>query len=78
MAEGLLARTNANVAVAITGIAGPDGGTADKPVGRVFIATARESEAAIAQEFQFHGSRSEIRLQAAARALQLCLKAARA
>jgi len=78
MAEGSLARTQADVAVAITGIAGPDGGTEDKPVGQVCIATARESQAVMAQEFHFHGSRNEIRVQAAARALQLCLTAARA
>ncbi|HTS88955.1 MAG TPA: competence/damage-inducible protein A [Gemmatimonadales bacterium] len=64
MAEGVARRFQADLAVAITGIAGPGGGTAEKPVGLVFIATwVRGASAAFRQVFP--GDRSEIRGRAA-------------
>lgn len=77
MAKGALERCKAaDVAVAITGIAGPHGGTYDKPVGTVWIARAiRRGDIAEAWLHQFdkNGSRAEIRLQAALAALELLL-----
>lgn len=63
MAEGLLMRTNAHLAIAVSGIAGPDGGTPDKPVGTVWIAWAVSGQATTAQRFQFDGSRTHVRWQ---------------
>lgn len=77
MAKGVLERYKAAaVAVAITGVAGPGGGTFDKPVGTVWIARAiRRGEVAEAflHQFDRDGSREDIRLQAALAALDLLL-----
>lgn len=69
MVSGALARFGAGVAVAVTGIAGPDGGTADKPVGTVWIAWKRRGGYAHAQLFQFAGDREAVRRQTVAEAL---------
>lgn len=61
MAEGVLSRSNADVAIAITGIAGPGGGTAEKPVGTVFIAYAFEQQLSRADKQLFKGNRREVR-----------------
>lgn len=66
MAAGALAHSDADVAVAVTGIAGPDGGTPDKPVGTVFIAWAdKYGEAKVAKvvKKQLSGNRRQIREQ---------------
>ena len=75
MAQGAIKHSRADVAVAISGIAGPDGGTRLKPVGTVVFAKAlRGIEDADAEEKQFEpGSRSDVRLQAALVALELLL-----
>lgn len=75
MAQGALRHSQADVAVAISGIAGPDGGTEQKPVGLVVFACAkRDSEDGDAEERQFNGtSRAEVRRQAALVALELLL-----
>lgn len=75
MAQGALLRSNADVAVAISGIAGPDGGTAQKPVGTVVFARAiRGVEDVDAEEQLLDGSsRAEVRRQATMVALELLL-----
>lgn len=76
MANGALEHSNADVAVAISGVAGPDGGTEKKPVGTVVFARAiRNSTGEPEGELKFFdgGSRAEIRLQATLCALELLL-----
>lgn len=69
MALGLLERCHANIGVSISGIAGPDGGTDEKPVGTVWIAWARPGKLIEAIKFQFTGDRDSVRLQAVHAAL---------
>jgi nicotinamide-nucleotide amidase len=69
MVSGALARFEATVAVAVTGIAGPTGGTPDKPLGTVWIAWQRRGATAHVQVFRFEGDRDGIRRQAVAAAL---------
>jgi nicotinamide-nucleotide amidase len=76
MAQGALERSRADVAVAVSGIAGPDGGTEKKPVGTVVFARAlRGSDAPVVADTHQFGDlgRSEIRRQAALVALRLLL-----
>ncbi|MGH8124418.1 MAG: CinA family protein [Rhodanobacteraceae bacterium] len=75
MVAGALARFEAAVAVAVTGIAGPSGGTSDKPVGMVWIAWQRRGCAARAELFRFDGDRDAVRRQAVVRALEGIQKA---
>jgi nicotinamide-nucleotide amidase len=70
MARGVRARLGADVAVAVTGIAGPDGGTAEKPVGLVYL-HAEGPDGSIAREFSFPGDRASIRARSAVGALHL-------
>ncbi len=70
MAEGALAQSPANLAVAVTGIAGPSGATPGKPVGTVWLALARRGEPAQATLLQLAGNRGEVREQTVDRALQ--------
>lgn len=76
MAQGALKRSRADVAVAVSGIAGPGGGTAMKPVGTVVFATAQRGGESAPDGEMVHfdgGSRSTIRVQAAMAALELLL-----
>ena len=69
MVSGALARYGASVAVAVTGVAGPGGGTPDKPVGTVWIGWKRRGGYARAQQFHFDGDREAVRRQTVAAAL---------
>ncbi|MBU3920502.1 MAG: CinA family protein [Alphaproteobacteria bacterium] len=72
MAEGALGNSRANIAVGITGVAGPGGGTKMKPVGTVHIACARENRAIIHEHLQLGEiSRDAIRMAAVETALNL-------
>jgi nicotinamide-nucleotide amidase len=70
MARGALAHSGADVSVAITGIAGPGGGTHDKPVGLVWLAWAYRGGSVQARRFVFKGDRAAVREQSVAVALQ--------
>lgn len=77
MAEGAIARSRADVAVAVTGIAGPGGGSAGKPVGLVHFAAARRGAATLHVERRFGDlGRAEIRRRSVAQALELLMQVA--
>ena len=73
MAAGIRERTGADVGVSVTGIAGPGGGTAEKPVGLVWVAV--HSSDAKARRFHVGGDRAEIRQRAAQAALEMVRRA---
>jgi nicotinamide-nucleotide amidase len=70
MVTGALQRSPADVIVAVSGIAGPDGGTPDKPVGTVYLAWALRDGPLHTERQHFPGNRDAVRLQAVAAALQ--------
>ena len=72
MAQGVRRLLRASLAAAVTGIAGPDGGTAEKPVGLVFIAVAGPQGERV-ERFVFAGDREAIRTQASDAVLKLLL-----
>lgn len=74
MAEGAISHSRAQVSVSVTGIAGPDGGTHDKPVGLVHLAAARLNGETRHERHVFPGDRIAVRAQAVAAALALVLK----
>jgi len=71
MAEGALARSRADVAISITGIAGPAGASAGKPVGLVYLAVASKGRETRVERQHFTGDRAEVRAAALERALDL-------
>jgi nicotinamide-nucleotide amidase len=75
MADGVRAGLAADVAVAVTGIAGPGGGTPEKPVGTVVIAVAAPNRPTTARTFLFVGDRAMIRTQSVMAALDLVRRA---
>lgn len=77
MAAGALERSRAGVALSVTGVAGPDGGTSEKPVGTVWIGCAAEGREPIAKRFMFAGDRGSIRRWTANTALFIGLQALR-
>lgn len=81
MANGALRVTGADVAIAVSGIAGPDGGTAGKPVGTVWFSIATpqaHGPAAVCELQHFAGDREEVRRQSVGYALRLLLRLLRA
>lgn len=70
MAQGALERSHAQIGVAVSGIAGPDGGTRDKPVGTVCIAWASHGAPPSARRFEFSGDRDAVRRQSVIAALE--------
>ena len=77
MASGALARSGCDIAVAVTGIAGPGGGSPDKPVGLVHLAVARTGAPVSHARRVFAGDRAAVRLATVEAALQLALEIAR-
>ena len=76
MAEGALAHSHADVAVSVTGIAGPGGGSEAKPVGLVHLAAARTSGATLHQECRFGDiGRDLVRVKSVEVALSLLRRA---
>ena len=71
MVEGVHNHSNAELAIAITGIAGPEGGTAQKPVGTVFFGIGQKGQAVKIDKRRFKGDRNEVR----ARSIEFVLKA---
>jgi len=71
MVEGVHGRSNAELAIAITGIAGPGGGTAEKPAGTVFFGIGQKGQAVKIDKRRFKGERGEVR----ARSVEFVLKA---
>ena len=77
MALGAVARSRAQVAIAVTGIAGPGGGSPEKPVGLVYLGLAKQGDAhAKVERHVFEGRRHDIRLQSVVRAIDLLFDAA--
>lgn len=70
MATGGVFATDADACVAVTGIAGPDGGTDEKPVGLVYIATYMKDRVSV-EHYQFKGDRAKVREQSVVKALDL-------
>ena len=73
MAEGAIARSHAQLGVAVTGIAGPGGGSPGKPVGTVWLAWSRAGGATRTELLQLHGDRHAIRTQTVQHALRRLL-----
>ncbi len=77
MAQGALRNSLANLAVSVTGIAGPDGGSCEKPVGLVYIGIATADEV-IVTKCNFTGTRADIRASTCTKAFDLLTQTARA
>ncbi len=73
MAQGALERSHADIALSVTGIAGPGGATETKPVGLVYIGHALRGQEGVAEKYVFSGQRHEIRLATVKQAYQIVL-----
>lgn len=70
MTAGALTRSHAHLAVAVSGIAGPDGGSVAKPVGTVWLAWAAQNQPPLCRCYLFEGGRDRVRTQAVVTALE--------
>lgn len=77
MAAGALAQSGADLAIAVTGVAGPGGGSAAKPVGLVYLGGARRGGAPVSERHHFAGDRRAVRLASVAAAFALIARLAR-
>ena len=73
MCEGALKNAPVQLTISVTGIAGPGGGTIEKPVGTVYMASARVGKSTIEKSYLFNGNRDQIRLYTIEKALELML-----
>lgn len=73
MSDGVFTFTDADVAVSISGIAGPDGGSEDKPVGLVWLSWGKRDKTVFAHPFNFSGDRQAVRKQSIKQALNSLL-----
>lgn len=71
MAKGALAVSNTDCSVAVSGVAGPDGGSADKPVGTVWICAALRNGSVDTEKFLYSGDRKTVREETADSALMM-------
>ena len=76
MAEGAVTASRAHLAVSVTGVAGPGGGTAEKPVGLVWFGCARRGRPTLTRSHVFPGDRMAVRRATVAEALRLLAEAA--
>jgi nicotinamide-nucleotide amidase len=76
MAQGALRGSGADLALSVSGIAGPDGGTETKPVGLVWFAVGSAVAAPVAEDCRFAGNREQVRRQAVQHGLSMILRAA--
>ena len=74
MARGGIRRTHAEYAIAITGIAGPDGGSPEKPVGTVWICVASSEDRVDCRRFGFPGNRDEVRACSCVSAIEMAIQ----
>ena len=73
MAMGAKLTSNVDISIAVTGIAGPSGGTVEKPIGTVYIALAFKENIKV-KDFLFKGDRTEIRMSTVRTALEIVVK----
>ncbi len=74
MLDGVIKKFDANFAIAISGIAGPNGATKNKPIGTIVIGLGNSNNDKIVATYNFSGSREEVQIQASKRALKEILK----
>lgn len=69
LSDGLFSHTDADIAVSVSGIAGPDGGSDDKPVGLVWLSWGKRDKSVHAKPYNFDGDREDVRKQSIKQAL---------